>query len=49
MTLTDLNAQLASYLAFQADSIEEGDLESAEALGEAIDKVCALIDAAQAA
>lgn len=45
MTRIDLNDQLAAYLALQADSLAEGDTESAEALGDAIERVCALLDA----
>lgn len=43
--MIDLEAQLSDYLAFQAAALEEGDTESAESLGEAIERVCDLIDA----
>lgn len=45
MTRADLEAQLNSYLALQADALDEGDIESAEALLEAAERVCDLLDA----
>jgi hypothetical protein len=45
LTADQLNVRLNSYLALQADSLAEGDMESAEELGAAIERVCAALDA----